>query len=50
MSGTKKPAKQADRRQRLAAQLRANLARRKGQAAARKQDRDEPKDKGPASR
>jgi hypothetical protein len=40
MEESKKPVKKDDRRQRLAAALRANLARRKDQARARSERRE----------
>jgi len=45
MGDTKKPVKKDDRRQRLAAALRANLRRRKGQAQARDERREAADDK-----
>jgi len=45
MGDSKKPVKKDDRRQRLAAQLRANLRRRKGQARARDECREAPEGK-----
>lgn len=47
MADGKKPAKRDDRRGRLAAALRANLRRRKGQARARGECRETVKEKTP---
>jgi hypothetical protein len=47
MGDTKKPVKKDDRRQRLAARLRANLGRRKGQARARNERGEAGDDKAP---
>ena len=47
MGDTKKPARKDDRRHRLAAALRANLNRRKGQARARGERQEAVKEKAP---